>query len=769
MQRRDDGSYRLSPSDLVNFLGCAHSTVLDLRGFTEDLKRDDPSDGDQLLFAKGIEHETAYLQHLKQAGKSIAEIPAKAAMPERVRMTLDAMHHGADVIYQGALLVEKWGGFADFLERTDRPSQLGNFSYEAVDTKLAREPKVKHVVQLGVYSHLLGTHQGLEPRYLHVVLGDKSRATFAVDHSAAYVRHAMARLELFVLDPPTDSYPEPCAHCETCHWNGTCSAQWEKDDHLSLVAGVRRTQRIRLERAGVRTLAELSRLAADALVPGMNPQILERLRGQAALQEHKRRTGENKYELIQAEPGRGFWRLPKPDPGDLFFDMEGDPLYPDGLEYLFGLCFEEGAELVFRPFWAHDHEAERATFAEFMQFLSDHLTRHPSAHIYHYSHYEPNAVKRLAGRYAIAEHQLDDLLRNSKFVDLYKVVKEAVRVSEPRYSLKNIEVFYMEKREGEVATAGDSIVVYHRWRDSRDSGLLKQIADYNEVDCRSTAKLREWLLSFRPDTGEWFAGTGTSEEAEEEPPKSEGRVAREEQAADYYRRLAQAASGDDDYRIHLADLLEFHAREARPQWWEFFDRQTRPEDELIEDAECLARLVRTRRPFPIDRSLRHTYQFPPQETKLTAGDPVVNVATLESAGTIEEIDDKKLLVKILCGKNRQLPDSLTIGPGGPIRSDVLREAVYRFATSVLEGKADYPALRDLLNRSAPRIRGRQPGEAIASGSDLVAATIDAVMSYGGVLPVHSGASGCRQDLHERPGHHRTDSPRKEGRRRREFP
>ena len=124
--------------------------------------------------------------------------------------------------------------------------------------------------------------------------------------------------------------------------------------------------------------------------------------------------------------------------------MEGDPLHPNGLEYLFGVCLVNDGKLDFKPFWAHDHAEERATFGQFMDFLQQHLTAYPDAYIYHYNHYETTALKRLACRYATAEHQLDDLLRRMKFVDLYKVVREAIRVSEPAYSLKNLETFYME-------------------------------------------------------------------------------------------------------------------------------------------------------------------------------------------------------------------------------------------------------------------------------------------------------------------------------------
>ena len=45
-------------------------------------------------------------------------------------------------------------------------------------------------------------------------------------------------------------------------------------------------------------------------------------------------------------------------------------------------------------------------------------------HVYHYAPYETTAMKRLAGRYATRESQVDQLLRGSVFVDLYRVVRQ---------------------------------------------------------------------------------------------------------------------------------------------------------------------------------------------------------------------------------------------------------------------------------------------------------------------------------------------------------
>lgn len=722
-----DGQYRFSPTDLVNFLGCSHATILDLRDLAHPAPVEDESDQDKLLRQKGDEHEAAFLQKLRDDGRQVVEIPRSVNTTERLRLTDDAMIAGAEVIYQAALADGCWAGYADFLLRVDQPSHLGSHHYEALDTKLARHPQAKHLIQLGVYSLLLQRRQGLLPRQAHLVLGDQHTESFRVDDFSAFTQHAMRRLERFAKQPPENSYPEPCAHCSQCRWNATCASQWESDNHLCLVANLQRSQSDKLRRCGITTLAQLATLPAHTRIPDLNPQVFERLRSQAALQYHKQTTGENRFELIACDTGRGFARLPQLDAGDLFFDMEGDPLHPDGLEYLFGVCLRESDDLRFRPFWAHDHVMERAAFSEFMDFVESHLTRHPHAHIYHYNHYEVTALKRLACRYGVAEHFLDHLLRSMKFVDLYKVVREALRTSEPGYSIKNLEIFYMPARAGGVTTAGDSIVVYNRWRETGDEQLLIDIAAYNEVDCRSTAMLRDWLLQLRPASSTWFTGPPPADDAEKAADRIAARTEREHRFARVHAALSNGVIDPDDFRLHTIDLLEFHAREGRPQWWEFFARQDRFPDELIDDAECLAGLTQTGPPTPVKKSLLHTFTFPAQETKRRTGDDVFNVATLERAGTIESLDDTRLVVQIKRGTAAgPLPDSLSVGPGGPINSDALREAIYRFAESSIAGHDRYTALRDILNRLPPRLHGRSPGQPIAAGQDLVAASIDAV-------------------------------------------
>ena len=70
------------------------------------------------------------------------------------------MRSGADVIVQGSLVAQGWHGYADILQRVDRASELGAWSYEVADTKLSREPRGSTILQLAAYSDLVARVQG---------------------------------------------------------------------------------------------------------------------------------------------------------------------------------------------------------------------------------------------------------------------------------------------------------------------------------------------------------------------------------------------------------------------------------------------------------------------------------------------------------------------------------------------------------------------------------------------------------------------------------
>lgn len=285
--RRIDGAMRLSASDLMRFKGCRHATALDLRlvEIGDIVPREDGAEA-ELLQRQGDAHELAFLEQLKASGRRIVEVP-KDGIPleESVRLTLAAMRDGPDVIFQGALLEGAWGGYNDFLERVDRPSALGGWSYEVVDTKLKRKPDPKHVLQLCLYSDVVAGVQDLAPEAAHLQLGDGSRFSVRLSEVSAYARHARRTLEAFLVERP-ETRPEPVSACALCRWSDHCHGRWGAEDSLALVAGISRSQRQKLEAAGVTTMATLG--ARSERVPRMAAETQRRLVSQARLAPHAR-------------------------------------------------------------------------------------------------------------------------------------------------------------------------------------------------------------------------------------------------------------------------------------------------------------------------------------------------------------------------------------------------------------------------------------------------------------------------------------------------
>ncbi len=210
------------------------------------------------------------------------------------------------------------------------------------------------------------------------------------------------------------------------------------------------------------------------------------------------------HELLPVVIGEGLSRLPSPSPGDIFLDLEGDTFAREGgREYLFGIVTQgEKGVLDYQKHWAFTDSAECAAFEGVMGEIMAALERHPDMHIYHFGHYEPTAFKKLMGRYATRESDMDRLLRGERFVDLHTVVKQGLRASVEKYSIKDLEPFYGFDREMDLRKAGDHRALVER---CLQTDALSAITDedreiveaYNRDDCVSTLRLRDWLEGLR--------------------------------------------------------------------------------------------------------------------------------------------------------------------------------------------------------------------------------------------------------------------------------
>jgi len=701
-----NGRLVLSPSDLNDYVECPHLTTLALEVARGTRPRPFVlNEHGDLLRRKGEEHERAYLERLRADGREVVNVIGRDPwdFEGSARATEEGMRAGAEIIYQATFVREGWRGRADFLERVERPTSLGAWGYEALDAKLARAEKPVYVLQLCFYTAAIEAIQRAAPAEMHVLLGIGERRRLRYTDFAAYYRRVQAGFTA-ALARGGVTEPYRVDHCSLCEFRRVCQERWEQEDHLLLVANIRRDSVTRLRAAGIETLAVLGGAEAARRIPQLPPRTFETLRDQAALQLHRRTTGALTWHALTAEPGCGFEKLPPPSEGDVFFDIEGDPFWEParGLHFLFGLLAREDGAWRYRPIWAHDRGGERAAFEALIDFFRERRARHPGMHVYHYGAYEPTALKQLMGVYATREEAVDDLLRHEVFVDLFSVVRQGLRAGVSSYSLKDVEMLAEFARTAEVRSGTGAVLAYESWMTDRDGGRLDEIAAYNDEDCRATLAVRDWLVAHRPPAAPWALSPDERPADEERQARDAGREA--------LRQSLLAGTEAGSPRWLVAELLEYHRREARPAWWWFYARRAMSTDELVEDGESIGGLEPLGAPRADGRSARQEFRFPAQEHKLGQGDVAIDPATGKSAGTIEKLDDATGMLVLRRGPSlAAVAPPAGLIPGGPINTTEQRGALARLAESVRAGDRRYRALEDIVARARPRLAGAFSG------------------------------------------------------------
>src|SRR5690606_24436146 len=235
-----EGVLRLSATDLANHLGCAHLSQQS-RAVAEGRARK-PDWQDPLaaiLQQRGMDHEQACLRHFAAEGIDGVAVPEGLSGTDGIAATIAQMRAGAPLIYQAPLGNGRWFGRADFLRRIEEPSDLGGWSYEVTDAKLATETRAGTILQLCMYSTLLAEIQGRLPEYAYVLAPHHNfhPEPWRLAEYMAYYRLVRRRLEE-ALARAADTYPDPVAHCDVCAWWARCNDRRRRDDHLCFVAGI---------------------------------------------------------------------------------------------------------------------------------------------------------------------------------------------------------------------------------------------------------------------------------------------------------------------------------------------------------------------------------------------------------------------------------------------------------------------------------------------------------------------------------------------------
>ncbi|EZP28150.1 TM0106 family RecB-like putative nuclease [Microbacterium oleivorans] len=729
----------------------------------------------------GTQHERRVYEAYRDAHPgAVVEIPETrssdaAGLAAAVAAT-DAALADPDVhvVYQAAFATDEFVGFADFLVRG------ADGRWIVQDTKLARHARVTALMQLAAYVDQLDRLGVPRSDEVQLLLGDATVSTHAVRDLMPVFSLRRERLRSLIADRDVASgaagQPIPwgddrgdlrliaCGRCATCDLEVVA----QRD--LLLVAGMRPVQRDRLRAAGVTTIDELA--ASREAPPRMSWDTFSGLRTQARLQLESPAGG---VDDAPQGPGpavptfdvvfpKALGGLPRPDHGDLFFDFEGDPLYTEGaavqwgIDYLFGWVDETDQ---YSALWAHSFADEKRALEEFLEFVALRRRTHPGLHIYHYAPYEPTHLLAMAARHGVGEAAVDRLLRDGVFVDLYPIVRRALRVGSRSYSIKKLEPLYMgeEVRTSDVQRGDDSIVRYVEARALQEAGddsaaevILDDLADYNRYDCVSTRRLRDWLVDRAREAGLVPSREPDAGEAVYEPsPRAEA--------------LARFAADSEDESVAQAlrlgaAAIDYYPREAKTFWATHFLRLREPvsvwedtRDVVVVDRDRCRVLTDWHRPeglTAVRRVLEIRGEFAPG-TRMTVGQNPYAVYELPAPFPIEtsprwihaarsisvvDVLDDGVVIEENAYQGftwQELPVALT--PPSPPRAGSQQAAIDEWADAVLSAApamATDPAT-DLLLRRPPRRETPLPrtGDDVADISAALAGVTDGYLAVQG--------------------------------------
>ena len=742
-----NNKFLVSPSDLNNFVACKYTVLNEIKYHNKEIRKSPDRANDKLWKEMGVEHEKRHYKILKEKYKKSITIKSDLNEKDRFDETVRAIQKGYDLIYHAYLIDDNLRGEADFLIKCDTKSDLGDYSYEVYDTKITRNLKPRHVTQITAYSDMLGKIQKVLPEKMYLIDGSDEYHSFKTIEYIDLFNHSKKEFIKFLSNTSKEKiYPEKCSYCNLCDWKDECDKTWENDNYINLVAGSNKSQIEKLKKNKIRTVEQLSKTKLTAIDLKINAESFKKIQLQAQLQEEKRNTGEDKIVILDSDFGKGFYKLPKPDEGDVFFDIEGYPRMDRPFEYLHGLYYKDKGKLKFKDLWAKNYnkESEKNIFIELINFLEKRFVEYPNAHIYHYASYEKRAIRELATSYSSefpkGDIVNDDLLRKEKYVDLFSIVSQSIRTSERDLSLKSIEKFYNFKRKADIVKADDSVIKYDNWIATKNEKYKQDIIKYNEEDCISTYLLREFLVKNKPENIDWFVKQEEVTKEGEEPNKyrrrASNKLSREEVEVDLNNRLEKKKNKTNKKFVeNLKNFIGFHWKSNKPEFWEVFDRAEKTHLELEDDTECIANSVLINdKPKVTEEGFIYSYRFNDQNYKQKEGKSAFDAHQIKGLGTIYSIEENfpdKNIVKILVSKRRkniEMPSLLTLGNTMPPQVHQHDQALNKFLEDyILNNGENYKSIMDMLERKEPDIKNIKSGSIlIEENKDLITQSIEIV-------------------------------------------
>ena len=357
-----------------------------------------------------------------------------------------------------------------------------------------------------------------------------------------------------------------------CDFLALCKERGSDDDHLSLVAGISRTQVERLDGARDHDARGARRRTPETTVPKLRAETLRRSSAhQAELQLHRRRTGEHAASICsrssRSAASRSCPSRARATSGSTSRATRGSSRRAGSSTSSAGststttasrattasgraTATQEKARLraARRPDRRAPPRASRACTST--------TTRRTSA---------PRSA-RLMGEHGTREDELDDLLRGEVLVDLYRVVAPGAARSRCRAT---------RSRRSRSSTASSATAEVARRRRVASSPSRSGSRPASDVAPRGDPRLQRGGLPSRSTSSTaGCSSSGRRSSRGARRPRSasvergDGGAARRARRACAAELLAGAEEGDP--RWLLAQLLEYHRREEKPQWWEYF-------------------------------------------------------------------------------------------------------------------------------------------------------------------------------------------------------
>lgn len=443
-------------------------------------ERDPVGPFEELLFAQGRDHERRVVE-----ARFPDAWPLRADTEEDAfRAAVEAMAAGARAIHGAPLywLPEGLKGRADILERRDEgASVFGSYHYVVKEVKLAKNIRDHHRLQAAFYNHVLGKLQGHTPSHVHVIDRDHRESTLAYSEAEILtVLRAIREIRAGHKPPAVHGAGAP-------QWSSYTDRCAREARDVSLVAGVGRATRDALARGGFATV--------DALASADEARLLA-VRGVGKKRAQRFATGARAIVEGRHIPLARV-SLPRART-EVFLDLEGTGAQLEGedlveMDYLIGaLVRRDGAER-YRAFVARSRDGEAEMWREFVEWaatLDDPV-------LYHWTHYEPTHLRRLAERHGLAPGLHEPVF--GRLRDLHKDATGAFAFPTPSTSIKAIAPYLGFSWRHKDVGAMASIALYFEYLEAPDApgaeAKLEKVLDYNEDDCIAMRVVKDWLVA----------------------------------------------------------------------------------------------------------------------------------------------------------------------------------------------------------------------------------------------------------------------------------